>query len=166
MIEAPDDLVSGEGCLPGLQTDVFLLYLHMCSPLVPKHVHAHTYTQHTHNTHAHTQHTRTHTQTTHTTQTTHRTHTQHMHTHTHMCMRAHTHTHVHARARTHTHTCACARTHTHTHTNPLMSLLKKKLILSGQGPTLMTSFNLNFPLKTPSSNKPQKRLEEKLQYKQ
>ena len=134
---------------------IFTCVLPWC-PNTCMHTHTHTHTQHTHNTHAHTQHTCTHTQTTHTTQTTHRTHTQHMHTHTH----AHT-------TRTHTpHTCVCARTHTPTHTSPLMSLLKKKLILSGQGPTLMTSFNLNFSLKTPSSNKPQKRLEEKLQYKQ
>ena len=106
----------------------------------------HTHTHNTHTTHTHTHNTHAHT---------HRQHTQH---------KQHTE-HIHNTC-THTHTCACARTHTHTHTNPLMSLLKKKLILSGQGPTLMTSFNLNFPLKTPSSNKPQKRLEEKLQYKQ
>ena len=155
MIEAPDDLVSGEGCLPGLQTDVFLLYLHMCSPLVPKHMHAHTHT-HTQHTRTHTTHMHTHTDNTHNTNNTQNTYTTHAHTHT----RTHnTHTH-------NTHMCMRTHTHTHTHTSPLMSLLKKKLILSGQGPTLMTSFNLNFSLKTPSSNKPQKRLEEKLQYKQ
>ena len=84
MFKAPDDLASGEGCLPGLQTDVFLLYLHMSSPLVHKHAH----------------------------------------------------------------------TSVHTHSKAPDVLLKKKLIPSDQGPTLMTSLNLNFSLKTPSSNKP------------
>ena len=131
-------------------------------------MHTHTHTHNTHTTHTHTHNTHAHTHRQH---TQHKQHTEHIHntcTHTHTrTHNMHTHnTHMCMRARTHTHTCACVRTHTHTHTSPLMSLLKKKLILSGQGPTLMTSFNLNFPLKTPSSNKPQKRLEEKLQYKQ
>ena len=50
MIKAPDDLVCGESSLPGLQTDVFSLCLHMAF-LWCAHVHMRT---HTH-THTHTQ---------------------------------------------------------------------------------------------------------------
>ena len=131
---------------------IFTCVLPWC-PNTCMHTHTHTHTQHTR---THTTHMHTHTDNTHNTNNTQNTYTTHAHTHT----RTHnTHTH-------NTHMCMRTHTHTHTHTSPLMSLLKKKLILSGQGPTLMTSFNLNFSLKTPSSNKPQKRLEEKLQYKQ